>query len=246
MENLKDEQIKNQGETIASLERKVESLERELQRHLDPDSGTISPRFQPEKQRSKAAQYAGYKANGGTMTMQEWENDSRYDPSLSGEAGRSDQKWIRDNPFKAVIHNTIAAQFMPVEKYNSFRKEWYKETPHNIWWLFRSAIFEGERSANLLQSQAFRDVIWSMNNFIEDMSRDKAGFDLLTSSADVILENTTAEGWALALEALNCEQGNGRRILEDQDYQWLKLTMLNIHRCVKMHHEAAEPEAEKN
>lgn len=43
MENLKDEQIKNQGETITSLERKVESLERELQKVLTPYAGESLP-----------------------------------------------------------------------------------------------------------------------------------------------------------------------------------------------------------
>jgi hypothetical protein len=33
---------------------------------------------------SKQTQYSYYVRNGGTMTMQQWEDDSRYDRSLAG------------------------------------------------------------------------------------------------------------------------------------------------------------------
>lgn len=41
MENLKDQQIEAQRKTIESQERKIECMEKELQKHLDPDSGEI-------------------------------------------------------------------------------------------------------------------------------------------------------------------------------------------------------------
>lgn len=33
---------------------------------------------------SKAEQYAGYLRAGGTMTLEQWENDGRYDRHLAG------------------------------------------------------------------------------------------------------------------------------------------------------------------
>jgi hypothetical protein len=33
---------------------------------------------------SKEQQYAGYLRNGGSMSIEEWENDGRYDRSLAG------------------------------------------------------------------------------------------------------------------------------------------------------------------
>lgn len=149
----------------------------------------------------------------------------------------TDFKWGKSNALRSALENTIAAQFMPVSKYNEYHKEWVKETPYDNWWNFRSSIFEGDRSARLLQSQAFRDVIWCMNNFIADMEGDKADFELFTSSAELIIDNTTAEGWGLALEALDLgREGN----LQEEDYQWLRLSILNIQRCVNVWHGAGE------
>jgi hypothetical protein len=36
------------------------------------------------KTESKETQYAGYLAHGGTMTIEQWENDGRYDRYLAG------------------------------------------------------------------------------------------------------------------------------------------------------------------
>lgn len=164
-----------------------------------------------------------------------------------------DPKWIRDTRFKERMYNIIAAVFMPTDAYNKFQKTWYKESTHWMWWKFRAALLEHEVCRDFFASPAFREVLNDMNNFIDDTHRIETRqdpYDLLRSSADVLLDNTTSEGWSLMIDALKAIEPFNRTeddyIFSPGELQDLKISLQTIHRCVKMYHEATEPENEKD
>jgi hypothetical protein len=158
----------------------------------------------------------------------------------------NEPKWIKHETFKSVIINTIAAQFMSVRKdLGMASQKDYKESPKGAWVAFRAMFFEngGEVCTHLFASQAFRGVMWTMNHFIDHSSYEVNGssFEDCVNIANDILDNSTAEGWTLLLQGLSLIE---RSFSNDaEDFQWLRLLILNIHRCVKMWEEATEPSA---
>ena len=152
-ENQKDEQIARQKETIDSLERKVQSLESELQKCLDPDSGEINP----------AIRYH-YRSGEDALRQQIEDLQRQLDDCLEPSHGELIQD--KERRLEERIGNAITAAFLPTRDYNHEQREWYFN--HLAWWAFREFLFDcNDLFADQWSRPEFRDAVAVLNDMCQ-------------------------------------------------------------------------------
>lgn len=210
-----EQQIRNQSETIQSLERKIESLESELQKHLDPDKGELVYHFKPGQKHGEAA------------LLQQIDDLQRQLDDCPDEG-----KIIHDAGLYDRLFNIVAGALMPPgNDEKDMTDNW------ELWFYFRQEILKSEQCTDFLSHKSFRDVITSMNHFISDMERHvKDRLFLFASTAENLLASPNPEGWGLALEALSVLERQtppegSESPLSQVDIQNLRLSIQIIRKC---------------
>lgn len=150
MENqLKDEQIRNQGETIKSLERKVESLERELHKYLDPDSREINPTFKPGKQGE----------------------DALLEQIASLQNRPKSKALIRTQEIERTLRLACSSPFMP--KWKGIKGNQTFTPKYEQWSALQDNLIESEGLSHYWSHKSFKEVLFAVNYITNKMAIQK-------------------------------------------------------------------------
>ena len=169
----KDEQIVRQAEEIESLNRKIESLEKELQRHIDPDSGEIRPSLHGEK----------------ALIQQIATLQKQLDDCLENE------RWIMDERLERRICGIVASLFMPQDMFTdwfTFRDELLQQ--EDCVHLFTSRDFRQAMSImnDFIPHLNIGDTDfkwWSETAQVLIHNSAAKGWDLMTEGLEIIERN---------------------------------------------------------
>lgn len=162
MENqLKDEQIRNQAEAIQSLERKIETLEAQLPKHLDPDIGEINP----------AVRLHGEKALVDQVQTLEKQLTECLDMSVD---------LPETDDLQSRIYHSLHGLFLPTKKWSEYHKEYQMHTVP--WWYLREFLFDVDLFNDNWSSADFRKGASILNDIIlvlDSSIRESGTADLL-------------------------------------------------------------------
>lgn len=155
----KDERLARQADEIESLNRKVESLERELAKCLDPDSGEINPSIRYH-----------YKTGEGALlekiqTLEKQLTDCLED---SPETIRFRTDIDHSRQLEAFILNVGASVFQPVKYYDEENPGHGKitEGKWGVWSRLVYCLIDQPEFADLWANQAFRDGVNLINEVV--------------------------------------------------------------------------------
>jgi hypothetical protein len=141
-----EQQIENQKAEIESLNRKVASLEKELQKCLDPDSGEINPSLLKHGERGLLQQIDSLQRK-----LDECPETSEL---------------IRDKErvLESRIYTVITSTFLPIRK---FDKDYKLTNRFQAWWYFRSFLFECPLFFKHWQRLEFRQGVDLLNDICQ-------------------------------------------------------------------------------
>lgn len=153
-ENLKDEQIANQAAEIESQRRKIESLERELQRHLDPDSGEIRLTRRGQK-------------HGESALL---EQIATLQKELADCLDAAPAELVRDGDrlLEERIYITITSAFLPTHSWRKGRDNEEQMTLNfQAWWMFRETLFTTDLFNDHWTAPDFREGLNILNDICQ-------------------------------------------------------------------------------
>lgn len=146
-----EQQIENQKAEIESLQRKNESLEKELQKHLDPDSGDLNPSIKYHYRSAESALVADLQR--------------KLDDCLG-----ADFNLTRDNDLEESIYAAMHGLFLPKRQWSEHDKVYkYYTTP---WWYLREFLFDVDLFDNHWTNADFRKGVSILNDLVLVLDSD--------------------------------------------------------------------------